>query len=352
MTILFTGGGTLGPVTPLLAVLRQMLKRRPELVMVWAGTPQGPERAVIEKEGIPFYAVPVAKLPRYPSWRWLTWPVALSRARLTAERIVRQIQPALVVSAGGFTSVPVIKAARRRKIPCAIHQLDAEPGLANRAVARHCQSVTSSFKYDFEPFEGVKILQAPTPCRFAGVTVSNKNEAAFFFGLDAARPIILVMGGGTGASYLNQAVWKIKSELLAVTQVIHLTGRNKGRETGTSVGYEAREFFDEKNILQAYAAADLVISRAGLGAIADLICLKKPAILVPIPKTHQMANVRRLPFAVVEQGRNFEEQLLRWVKIFLENNEMRQRLIAQISAALPVDDGSALAERWLKLLKT
>lgn len=350
MTILFTGGGTLGPVTPLLAVLRQMLKRRPGLVMVWAGTPHGPERAVIEKEGIPFYAIPVAKLPRYPSWRWLTWPISLLRARVTAERIMRRIQPALVVSAGGFTSVPVIKAARRRNIPCAIHQLDVEPGLANRAVASDCQSVTATFKYDFEPFEGVKTAQTPTPCRFAGAIVPNKSEAAFFFGLDAGRPIILVVGGGTGADYLNQAVWKIKSELLAVTQVIHLTGRDKGREASSAAGYETREFFDEKNMLQAYAAADLVISRAGLGAITDLVCLKKPAILVPIPKTHQVANVRRLPFAVVEQGANFDEQLLRWVKLFLGNNEMRERLQAQISAALPIDDGSALAERWLGLV--
>ncbi|MEO5927437.1 MAG: glycosyltransferase [Patescibacteria group bacterium] len=350
MTILFVGGGTMGPVTPLIAVFRRMKGMRPDLQFAWAGTPDGPERAVVEAEGIMFYAVPVAKLPRHPSFSWLTWPFSYLRAGAVARSIMKKTNPSLVASAGGFTAVPVMRAARDQKIPCVIHQLDAEPGLSNKAVAQFASKITTSFAYDVPPFKNKETERVATPTRFAGVTVPSRQDAAHAFGLLTEKPIIFIVGGGTGAVAINEAIWKTKEDLIQGAQIIHATGKGKASVSVTEAGYVMREFLDEKEILNAYAAADLVVSRAGIGGISDLACLSKPTIFVPIPKSHQELNIAKLPCAFIDQGEGFSERLRDRILSFLRDKEAREALGPKLHAAFPTDDGTALAERWLKLL--
>lgn len=351
MKILFTGGGTMGPVAPLIAVMRQMKMLRPSLQCAWAGTENGPERRVVEAEGVPFFSVPVAKFPRYPSLAWLRWPVDFLKAKQTAERILDEIAPSLVVSAGGFTGVPVIRAAAQREIPCAIHQLDAEPGLANRSVARRCRSVTTSFAYDRPPFSGINSVQVATPSRFAGKELPSAQEARMFFGLNPDRPTVLITGGGTGAIALNAAVRDLLPMLLKDAQVIHLTGASKLAGAMSFAGYVVKEFLDEKEMTMALAAADLVVSRAGMGAIADLATTSKPTIFIPIPKSHQEKNVERLSCEVVQQTQYFSQQLSYRMSELLGNAKRRAGAGSALHASLPTDDGRALAEKWLTILK-
>lgn len=339
----------MGPVTPLLAVLRQMKKRRQDLKFVWAGTASGPEREVIGRDGIPFHPIPVAKLPRYFTLEMMRWPMDYLRAANAARVLIKDIQPSLVVSAGGFTAVPVIKAAYAKGIPCAIHQLDAEPGLSNASVARLSRSVTTSFSYDQPPFR-VPSDRVPTPCRFADDVVLDKDAAAKLLGLDGERPIVFITGGGTGALALNEAVSTILDELLKTTQVIHLAGKEKQGAARSRKGYVVAEFFDEGEMLNAYAAADLVVSRAGLGSLSELACLKKAAIIVPIPDSHQEENAERMPYPIVAQGEGFETRLIETVRTLLADQGRRRDVGDRAHQMLPTDDGSALAERWLKLL--
>lgn len=350
MTILFVGGGTLGPVTPLIAVARRMKELRPNVTFAWAGTPDGPERRVVEAEGIPFYAVPVAKIPRQISIRWLTWPFAYLQAKSVSRSIIKKSAPSLVVSVGGFTAVPVMRAAKQQNIPCVIHQLDAEPGLSNKAVAAFASLVTTSFAYDVPPFKGVTTQRAPTPSRFAGIRVPSREEAAASFGLQHEKPILFVVGGGTGATTLNEAIWKIKEEIILNVQIIHATGKGKAAVSVTEPGYVMREFLDEKEILNAYAAADLVVSRAGIGGISDLACLSKPAIFVPIPNNQQTLNVAKLPCAFIEQDSGFPEKLRDKIQFLLRDEEARKALGPKLHDAFPTDSGMALAQKWLGLL--
>lgn len=350
MTILFCGGGSMGPVTPLLAVLRQIRKRRPEVMFAWAGTADGPERPVIEKEGIPFYVVPTAKLPRYLSLDLLHWPIDLMRANRASHGVLRRVQPSLVVSAGGFTATPIIRIAARRNIACAIHQLDKEPGLSNRLVARICRMVTTSFAYEQRPFRSVSSERVPTPCRFFGVDVPSRDSASAFFGLDASRPIVLVTGGGTGALALNHAILNSLDVLLKKTQMIHLTGKGKLAGAMSRPGYVVSEFFDENQMLHAFAAADLVVTRAGIGALSELACLSKPALIVPIPDSQQETNASTLPTPVIYQRDAWVQRLSKYILDLLADDQRRMQIGRELHEALPTDDGSALAERWLKLL--
>lgn len=373
MKILFSGGGTMGPVTPLLAVLRRMKEMDPSPGYAWAGTPDGPERDAVKQERVRFYEIPVAKIPRFVSPAWITFPFQYASARRVAKDILKKEKPNLVVSAGGFTSVPLFHEASRVGIPCATHQLDYVPGLSNKMMARWCSVITSSFPYRTDPFRHplfpTPTERVPTPCRFArtssdvsaGVrpgrtnSVKRKKDACVKLGLDPDANILFVFGGGTGASAVNEAILKIKKDLTAPsestrTQILHLTGKGRG-ESGRESGYRAYPFFDENRMHDAYLAADLVVCRAGMGALSELACLKKAAILVPIPNSHQEKNAAAMPYPVVEQGNGFENRLLKKIREWMADAEKRERIGNAAHEALPTDDGAALAEKWLRVLK-
>jgi UDP-N-acetylglucosamine:LPS N-acetylglucosamine transferase len=350
-TILCCGGGTLGPVTPLVAVARRILAAHPDARIVWAGTPDGPERAVVEANGWPFEAVPVAKLPRYPSIAWVLWPWRYIRAAVVARGIVARHRPSLVVGVGGYMQVPVMRAAAKDGIPCVLHQLDAEPGLSNRLMARLCRSVTTTFPYASPPFGAdVASAQAPTPSRFAGSPLPPREEACRRLGLDPARPVVFVTGGGTGAVGLNRLVVAAKDRIVRVSQVLHLVGKGKQEAGVDGRSYHPVEFFDEAQMRDGYAAADVVVCRGGVGTLSELAGYAKAAIVVPLPHSHQERNVDVLEDAVMrvdQEAPAAAELLAALVAELLEDPVCRKEMGERLHAALPVDDGSTLAERWM-----
>ncbi len=351
-TILFAGGGTLGPVTPLLAVARRMKKLDASVEFAWAGTNEGPEREVVGRERIPLSVIPTVKLPRYFSLDIFSWPSKYFAARRAAGELLDRVKPSLVVGAGGFTQVPVILEAAKRKIPCVIHQLDAEPGLSNRAVAKKCISVTTSFAYEKPPFGSVKTQRVATPCRFAGARLPDRHAGAERFFLDERKPTVFVFGGGTGAAAINEAIRRTKTELLTNVQLIHQTGKGKRQNDTTEKGVVVSEFFDEQDMLFAYAVADIVICRAGMGALSDLAALKKTAIIIPIPHSHQEKNLEAVKAGVlgIHQTERLDHDLSAAIADHLKNAGYRTHLGETLHALLPTDDGTALAQKWLGFL--
>ncbi len=354
--VLFAGGGTGGPVTPLLAVASQMLQTDATIHPVWAGTDTGPERELVEPYGFPYFAIPIAKLPRYLSMQLITAPFDYLRARRTARDIMKTIRPRVVISAGGFTAVPVVHAANAFGIPCISHQLDCVPGLSNRLIARQSRFVTTSFEYSDRPFgRGVESHAIPTPTRFGRSDLPTREEACAFFHLNPARPVLFVTGGGTGAIALNRAIEALAEDLLTDMQIIHLTG--KGKNSHFSVqqdGYVRSDFFTSE-MMTAYAAADLVVSRAGIGAIAELAACAKPVILVPLPDSPQEANARALEDAVrvIEQEgkRAWIDFLGFTIRDLMANDDDRRQLGESLYDAFPTDRGETLADIAFRLMK-
>lgn len=346
MKILFAGGGSLGPVTPMVAVAHALKRLQPDVTFAWAGTPDGPEREVTRAEGMPFFAVPVAKLPRYPDKRWVTIAHDTLHATRVTRQLIEKIKPDAVLSVGGFTAVPVIRAAAKKGIPCLIHQLDVTPTLSNRLVASKCVSKTSSFKqkgYD----------QVPTPTRFRVEDLPSCETAARSFGLDVSRPITLVMGGGQGAEALNQAIAKRLDEWLEVTQIIHSAGKGKIKGLKSRAGYSVGESLDAQAMLHAYAAADLIVTRAGIGGLSEMAALSKAGIIVPIPKSHQVANAKafskaRAGLYVAQGQKDFDEVLFREAVGLLNDVARRMALGDAAHSFFLTDDGTALAQRVLK----
>lgn len=355
--VMIVGGGTLGPVTPLLAVVRAIRNLRSDVVFSWVGTPNGPERVLVEAAGIPFHVLPVAKLAKHPSLNWFAFPFQWMKARMAAKELIQRLRPDLVAGVGGFTAVPLMFAAHAAKIPCVTHQLDWEPGLANKPVVKFCDSVTSSFVYDKSPFAAsVHVDAIPTPVRYQLQDLPTRNEGAEVFKLDPTKPIVLIFGGGTGAQALNEQVQRTLPQWLQFTQVIHLTGLGKGHETRVSDARYVRRALLDKEMLSAYACADLVICRAGIGTLSELAALQKPAIIVPLPQSPQLANAREFAdvsaAVVIDQDSPvFDQEVLERAKNLLHDADERLAMARRMVKVMPTDDGTTLAKRIVRLLQ-
>lgn len=352
--ILCAGGGTLGPVAPLLAVADRLREADNTIRILWAGTDSGPEREMIERRGIPFTSIPVAKLTRYASRQLLTLPFDYMRARMESARLLDREHPNAVLSAGGFTAVPVVREAYRRRIPCLSHQLDYETGLSNRMISRYCRYVTTSFSYMHSPFPaGTTTYVIPTPTRFRKQDLPSRESACRAFALDPTKPVLLVTGGGTGARTLNDAMSHIRKRFSPEVQIIHLIGKGKSPDlVSDGPGYAVLPFLADE-MIAAYAAADIVVSRAGMGAISELAALQKSAVLVPLPNSPQIQNARELKDAViiVEQGTDgWMEELRLAIESLLKDSERRRQMGIALFDALPTDDGSALANLALSVM--
>ncbi len=345
--IALTGGGTMGPTAPLLALHQYWSKKYPADKFIWIGTAEGPERAPVEARGIPFLALPSAKIPRYLSVKLLTWPYDYWLAKKAAQIIISDNKPDIVIGAGGFTQVPLIRAASQAGIPCLVHQLDFQPGLSNLAVQKHCQAITTSFTYQVNKFPKCRnVKHIATPSRFADATVPEIHIAKAHFGFDDQKPVILIVGGGTGARALNQVIESNLPKWLEISQILHLTGKNRSSNPSEAPGYKRFEFLDRDDLLQAYASTDIVISRAGMGGITDLAALSKPTILVPIKDSHQEKNSRHLPIATIEvkESDNLFQDLYKQTLHLLKHPDERQKLGHELHRAVPTDDGAEWAE--------
>ncbi len=340
----------MGPVTPLIAVAKAWQRMDPSAEFFWAVTPQGPEVEVLASAGFRFYPIPVVKFPRYLSLQWFQWPFQYWRALKVSEKMIAELRPDLIVSAGGFTAVPVMRTARALNIPCVIHQLDREPGMTNKMTARFATMVTSSFTMGNVFGRPVEVV--PTPNRYVGKMAADRKNAAAHFQLSGTRPVMMVVGGGTGARALNEFVAHQAENMIRFADIIHVFGTPERYVIGVDQGGLVRKsFLNEEEMFLALSAVDIIVSRAGMGAVSDFAALQKTAILVPITGSSQEANARAMPYPMVLEGEKLNERILDLVQTLLANPGERERIGAEASHMLQTDDGSTLAQMWKSILK-
>jgi UDP-N-acetylglucosamine--N-acetylmuramyl-(pentapeptide) pyrophosphoryl-undecaprenol N-acetylglucosamine transferase len=296
MKVLFSGGGTLGPVTPLLAVWDIVKDAHPEATAIWVGTKTGPEKVLVEEKEMLFFSIPSGKLRRYLSPLNLIDLGKLIGGFFASLRLLISERPDVCISAGGFTSVPVHFAAWLIGIPTWIHQQDVVVGLSNRIMAPLAKQVTTALESSTSQFSKKKTSWLGNPIR-KDILTGSKERAIELFHLDSDLPVVFVTGGGTGSQRVNQLVVEAVQHLETHAQVIHLTGRERPQELVMRAvkhfdHYQIHQFFTDE-MKDAYAAADVVISRGGFGTISEIAALDKPAILIPKPG-HQEQNVQFL----------------------------------------------------------
>lgn len=277
--IVLTGGGTAGHVTPNLALLPYLEEKG--CTINYIGSYEGIERGLIETAGIPYHGISSGKLRRYFDLKNFSDPLKVMKGFFEARKLLKKLKPDIVFSKGGFVSVPVVLAAKTRRIPCIIHESDITPGLANRICIPMAKKVCANFPETMKYLPEEKAVLTGTPIReelFQG----NKIAGLDFCGFTANKPVIMIVGGSTGAMALNEAVRNLLPTLLRDYQIVHLCGKGKTAEEHQNVkGYRQFEYVS-KEMKDLFAAADLVISRAGANSICELLALRKPHILIPL----------------------------------------------------------------------
>lgn len=324
--IVLTGGGTAGHVTPNIALLPGLKELGYQISYI--GSYDGIEKRLMEELAVPYYGIATGKLRRYLTKENLKEPFRVIKGCREAKKILEELKPDIIFSKGGFVSVPVLRGAKALKIPAIIHESDMTPGLANRLSIPWASKVCYNFPETAAHLPKEKGVLTGTPLRKELLT-GNKVAALKFTGLSANKPVIMVIGGSLGSVAVNQAVRKILPELLKEFQVIHLCGKGKLDETLTNTpGYVQYEYI-KKELADLFALSALVISRAGANAICELLALKKPNILIPLPKAQSRgdqilnaASFEKQGFsAVLAEETLTKEQLLSTVRSVYEKRE-------------------------------
>ncbi len=277
--IVLTGGGTAGHVTPNIALLPALKREGYEVHYI--GSYDGIERKLIEELNIPYYGISSGKLRRYFDPKNFSDPFKVAKGFFEALKLIKKLKPDVVFSKGGFVSVPVVLAAKRKGVPVIIHESDMTPGLANKISIPSAQKICANFPETVKYLPEGKAVLTGTPIRqelFSG----NKIQGLDFCGFSRSKPVLLVVGGSTGSVIVNEAVRVILPDLLEKYQVVHLCGKGKLDDSlNKTPGYVQFEYI-KKELSDLLDAADLVISRAGANAICELLALRKPNILIPL----------------------------------------------------------------------
>ncbi|HEV8510573.1 MAG TPA: undecaprenyldiphospho-muramoylpentapeptide beta-N-acetylglucosaminyltransferase [Gemmatimonadales bacterium] len=298
MKILIAGGGTGGHLMPALALARVAADHGHEVVLV--GAARGIEAQILPRHPFRFYLLPMEPLYRNAWWRNVRWPLIAVRAWRAAGRVLNDERPAIVIGTGGYAAGPVVWRAQRARIPTALQEQNAFPGLTTRWLARGARQVHLGF-----PEAHLRLSPGPHTQVFVfgnPVTPPGRVDALAAraeFGLQAERPTVLVVGGSQGARALNETVGRaLHRELLGDMNVLWGTGTKHEphyAERAVPGRVVVRGFFDP--IATAYTAADLVVARAGAMTVAELCAWGKPSILVPLPTAaadHQTFNARAM----------------------------------------------------------
>lgn len=285
-------------MNPLLATAAEILRRHPGASVEAIGTASGLEATLVPAAGHPLTFIPRVRIPRRPSLEMLTLPGRLRSAINTTADVIARLRPDVVVGFGGDLSAPAYRAAFAAGVPVVVHEQNARPGLANRYAARRAAVVALTFaSTPLRARAGRRVvtglpLRPPVAAlvrdRAAGQGESARALAAAELGLDPGAPILLITGGSLGAASINAAAAGALPRLAAATQVLHLTGRGKAAgvheahlRAGSPPSYRVLEYLTDMQL--AYACADLVVTRAGAGMVAELSALGIPAIYVPLP---------------------------------------------------------------------
>jgi UDP-N-acetylglucosamine--N-acetylmuramyl-(pentapeptide) pyrophosphoryl-undecaprenol N-acetylglucosamine transferase len=282
MRVLLAGGGTAGHTSPLIATADALRRLAPDVEVTCLGTPRGLETRVVPEAGYPLELIPPVPLPRKPGADLLRVPSRLRGAVRATYDVLDRVRPDVVVGYGGYVSMPAYLAGRRRRLPLVVHEQNALPGLANKAGARFAQRVAVSFPATRLPraeYVGLPIRRMISTLDRSAL----RAQAREFFGLDQDRPTLLVTGGSQGARRLNQSVAGAARALgEAGVQVLHVTGpQGEADPEPTGVGYVTVPYVDRMDL--AYAAADLVVCRAGASSVTEAAAVGLPAVFVPLP---------------------------------------------------------------------
>lgn len=357
--ILISGGGTGGHIFPALSIANA-LRRRLDADILFVGAENRMEMEKVPAAGYTIKGLPVAGFDRRRLWRNFGVLLKLRRSLSMARRIVRDFNPDIAIGVGGYCSGPTLRAAQKAGVPTLLQEQNSYAGVTNRLLARRACRICVAYDGMERFFPTDKIIKTGNPVRKDLADRAGGREASrASFGLDPARPTLLVVGGSLGALTLNESLEAGLRRLVdSGMQVIWQTGKNFGdrglKAAKGMSGVVVTKFISD--MAAAYAAADLVVSRAGAGSISELELLGKPCVLVPSPNVaedHQTHNARALSdrgAAVLVTDAEARLTLADTVIGLMTDDKKRADMAARISELALRDSDELIADEVEKLI--
>ncbi|NOX36325.1 MAG: undecaprenyldiphospho-muramoylpentapeptide beta-N-acetylglucosaminyltransferase [Calditrichaeota bacterium] len=362
--VLITGGGTGGHVYPAIATM-EALQEQGAFEFLYVGGKGGIETRIIPERGIPLRTIWIAGFQRYWTWKNFLFPIKLLVSLMQSWWILKQFRPQLAIGTGGYVTGPVLFMAARMGIPVLIEEQDVHPGVTTRLLARHARKICVAFEGTREALKDVaeKVVVTGNPVR-RDLTRVSRQAAREQWGFREQSLVVFIFGGSQGAQSINRAMAQLLPTLLQEfdMEVLWQTG---ARNYATV--QQLRQWPEDrvrvvpyvKEMAAAYAAADLIVARAGAITLAELALVQKPAILVPYPHAagnHQEHNARfiasRCAAVVVTEREGWEAELLHQLKALLGDAERRQQMARSWKALARPDAARKIAHIAIELLKT
>ena len=336
--ILISGGGTGGHIYPALSIADEFKRQYPDAEFLFVGAKDRMEMQKVPQAGYTIEGLNIAGLQRSLDRRNLAFPFKLIDSLIRAKKIVKRFKPDIAIGTGGYASGPTLWAAQRAGIPTLIQEQNSYPGITNKLLAKRVQKICVAYGEMDRWFPKEKIIFTGNPIRADLLNVSElREEAIAHFKLDPNRKTILVLGGSLGARAINETVKNrlidlVKNEI----QIIWQCGRNYFEEVKKASSefdfVQVHPFLERMDL--AYAAADVVFSRAGASTVSELCVVQKPALLLPSPNVaedHQTKNAKALEKvggAIVFSENDLGKSILINVGSLLRNEEKLSQMRA------------------------
>lgn len=359
--IIISGGGTGGHIFPAIAIADALKKLQPDTELLFVGANGRMEMEKVPAAGYKIEGLDIAGFQRGSILKNLSLPFKVLSSVNKAKSIIQNFKPDAVVGVGGYASGPLLYAASTKNVPILIQEQNSYAGITNKWLAKKAKKICVAFDGMEQFFPADRIIKTGNPIRRNSVEIEGKREQAFaFFKLSPQKKTILVTGGSLGAGTLNTSMLAGLEDLLAAdVQLIWQTGKYYYKGISEKLGSAINpnicvlEFLNRMDL--AYAAADVIISRAGAGTIAELCMVKKPVILVPSPNVaedHQTKNALALvnqQAAVLVKDIDAEKTLVKTALSLLQDEKQQQKLSTQIGKLAMPDADLNIAKQVLQL---
>ncbi len=373
MTIVFTGGGSGGHFYPIIAIAEAIadITREEHLVApkLYYLAPDAFDQNALFENGIAYIRIPAGKMRRYASLANVTDFFVTLGGVVSAFMALYRLYPDVVMSKGGYGSVPTVLAARILRIPVVIHESDAKPGRANMLAATFATKIAISFESAAKHFPDKvqgRIARTGIPIRKA-LTRLEATDAEKYLKLEPGIPTILIIGGSQGATRINDVVISALPDLVAFANVIHQTGNANFlgvsgvakvvlAKTGHAGRYHPVNYLSETSLQRAASIASIIVSRAGATSIAEIGLWKRPAIIIPIPeeishdqKTNAYAYARTGAAIVIEEANLTPHLLISEIHRVIDDPELSKQMAQSAAGFTDPDAARILAHEVLRI---
>jgi UDP-N-acetylglucosamine--N-acetylmuramyl-(pentapeptide) pyrophosphoryl-undecaprenol N-acetylglucosamine transferase len=359
LKIIISGGGTGGHIYPAISIADEIKRRYPNAEILFVGAKDRMEMQKVPQAGYKIVGLWITGIDRKLSLKNLSFPFKLISSLLKSRSIIAYFKPDVVIGTGGFASGPLLKMANLKKIPTLIQEQNSFPGITNKLLGKNADVICTAYDNLDRFFPAGKIRKTGNPVRQDIIDISKKREEALsFFKLDKSRKTILVLGGSLGARKINQLMEAFRSifeekEIQLIWQTGSLYFEEYKKYNSQFV--QTHSFLNRMDL--AYAASDIIISRAGAGSVSELCLVGKPVLFIPSPNVaedHQAKNalaVAREKAALVLTEEELSERFEDTILMLLHSEKDRMELSKNIKKLALPKATAAIVDEMERIIK-